>query len=105
MFECLLRIRARDGKPEGFEIAEVVGKSRSDKIENLARDRVGRKMGDIGHEQVGRRGLAVLRVEIPAAADGFVAVHQQSRAPAHLAVEIFHAQRFAPLAPAGEILA
>ena len=45
------------------------------------------------------RGLAVVMVIIPSAAYGFSILHQISGGFAHLAIEIFHSQRFAPLCP------
>ncbi len=45
----------------------------------------------------GTEGLAVIGVEIPLTADGFVALHQHTMSPTLLAVEVLHAQGLAPL--------
>ena len=51
------------------------------------------------HEQIDLGRLAVIRIEIPLAADRLVAVHQQAGLAAHVAVEILHAQLLAARRP------
>ena len=103
MRECRLGIGAGGGKPEGFERPEMVGKTCLDQINHLAGDRIGGKAQRLRHQKVALRGLAVVMVEIPLAAFRLLAVHQQPGLAAHLAVEILHAQRLAPLSPAIEL--
>ena len=70
-----------------------------DERDHLARDGVGfeaRAWWDIARTGSAER-LAVVGVEVPLAADGFVAVHQHAMALALLAVEILHAQGLAAL--------
>ena len=101
--ERLQRLRPRDRPAEGFEIAEMAGKAAGDEIENLARDRIGGEARRrLRAEALGRR-LAVLGVEVPAPADGLVAVHEHAVRPPHLAIEELHPQPRAALRPAREI--
>jgi hypothetical protein len=73
------------------------GKARLDQADDLLRDGVGHKADGLGHESWSllAEGVAVLGVEVPRAADGLLAVHQDARALAHLAVEKLQAQLLA----------
>ncbi len=55
-----------------------------------------------GMKRSGSAGLRFSCVEVPAAAGGVVAVHQEAGLAAHLAIEPFHPQFLAPLGPGGE---
>ena len=92
-------------KPKRFEIAEVVRERFRDEVEHgagcLVRlDAMGRR-----HKEIGFRGLPVLLVEVPFAALGLFAVHEQAGLAAHFAVEVFHAQFLAALGPSPELFA
>ena len=80
----------------------MVAEARPDQRQHLARDRIGRHPARPRHEQVGLGGLAVLGIEVPAPARRLVPVHQQPGAPAHVAIEILHAQLLAARGPGGE---
>src|ERR1700712_801862 len=52
-----------------------------------------------------RRGLAVVLVVVPAAADGFAAVHQDAEATPLVAVEVLHAEAGTVTGPVFKVLA
>ena len=91
------------GKGEGAERAEVVGKAGLDKIEHLF-DRLVRREPHGRGVDLARGGFAVVVVVVPLVAGGLVAVHHQAGLASHLAIEILHPQRLAPLGPVLEIL-
>jgi hypothetical protein len=63
-----------------------------------------RKPRRFGHSHVARQRLAVLRIVIPLAPGGCVAIHQQAGPPPHVAIEKLHAQLRLATRPREEIL-
>ena len=98
-----LGVDAGHGEAEGREVAEMIAEPRLDQRQHFLRHRIGHERRRPRHEQICLRGLAVLRIEVPAAAGGRVAVHQQPGAPAHLAIEILHPELLASLGPPREV--
>ena len=85
----LLRI----GRPaERFEGSEVVVEALRDHLDHSLRRRVRRRAQALGRPHVLGEFLAVLRIEVPAPAGRLVALHQQTRASPHLAIEELHPQ-------------
>ena len=99
MRQDLQGLRARGGKVKGEQITEVVPIARLHKVKHRLGLSIRRKAERLGELQPLLRGLAVVVVEIPFAPCGIVALHQQAGLAAHLAVEILHPQRLAPLGP------
>lgn len=80
----------RHGPAEGFQIAEVVAKTKGHQRHDLPRHRIGGKAQAGRRAVAARQGLAVLGIKVPLPADRPVALHQQAGAPPHVAIEIFH---------------
>ena len=57
-------------------LADVVAEARRDERKHLLRDRIGREVREPRHQQVALRRLAIVLVEVPAAAFGFAVAHQ-----------------------------
>ena len=102
MVQSLQRIRARHRPAEGREIAEMVGEALPHKRHDVARHGVRFEALALGGRKACGQGLAVFLVEIPLAALGLVALHQQPRLAAHLAIEELHAIGFSLVSPTGE---
>ena len=82
----------------------MVAETRLDQIEHLGHGLVGVEPQRTLAEEPGiGGGLAVVMVEVPLAAGGLVALHQQARLAAHLSVEILHPELLAPLGPGLEL--
>ena len=81
------------------------GKARFDQCEDLAGHVVGREGSTwrYGTRPGGAKRLAVVCVEVPLPAFGFVARHQHAMTLTHLAIEVLHAQRLAAARVSGEI--
>ena len=105
MVQRLQRIRPRHRPAEGREIAEMVGEALAHERHDFARDGVRFEALALGRRKAGGQGLAVLLVEIPLAALGLVALHQEARFAAHLPIEELHAIGFALIGPARETTA
>ena len=103
MRQMLARLPCVGGKPERAQIAEIVAKTAGDQIKHLLDGVIWSKLHRprVIHAVRGR--FAVVMVVIPLAALGLVAIHQKARLAAHIAVEIFHPQLFAPFGPSREI--
>ena len=101
----LQRVLARDGPAEALERAGVRGESGVHQCDHLLSDRVRRYAVRRGYVDgpAAAEALAVLCVEIPLPAFGLAAVHQHTVTPAHLAIEVLHAQLLAPCGVRGEI--
>ena len=98
------RLSLIGGIPERAQGAETVAKSRLDQIKHLFHRVVRCEFHRaVEIDSIGR-GFAVVVVEIPLAACGLTILHQQAGFAPHLAIEILHPQRFAPLGPIVEFI-
>ena len=78
---------------------KMVVKTRLHQRHDIMSDLIRCKWDWTGVRDILGRGLAVVIVIIPLATCGFSILHQIAGGFAHLAIEIFHSQRFAPLCP------
>ena len=102
VIERLFRLFCCDCKPEGFNVAKIVRRNTQGHGDALLRDLIKGKARRLRHQQVTLGGFPVFRIKIPLSAFGLVAVHQQSGLPAHVAVEVLHAQFLAFRGPLPE---
>ena len=101
----LVRLLPRHGEPERLQVTESVGKPFRHQPQHRLRHVVGTGLPWAGHEQIGLGGFPVLLVEVPLPASRFLAIHQQTGLPAHLPIEVLHAQLLAASGPFGEFRA
>ena len=86
-----------DGPGEIFQFAWMVCEACGDHVEDLAGERIGRKLAGGGEEAgtVLAEGFAVVVVEVPLAACGLRSVHEDACLGAQFSVKIFEAELFA----------
>ena len=70
-----------------------------DECDHILRDSIDRKPLALWRLMILWQGLAVLGIEIPRAADGVIAFHQEARLLPHVTIEIFHPQLLAAFRP------
>ena len=92
-------VGARDRKSKVLQLAEVAGKQRFNRVQNLRSDRIRRKLNVLWPEEIRLCRFTVLGIEIPASTKRFVTAHQKSGLSPHLPIEKLHRQRFAALGP------
>ncbi len=96
---------ARGDRPvERVERAEMVRESLANQREHLLRRGVGHEAHRRRRQDLGRQRAAVLGVEVPLAADGLAALHEQPGFPPHLAVEELHPELLLVPGPPAEAL-
>ena len=92
MLQRRQRVLACGAPAERGQVAKVALKMPLDQCE------------DIAGVEIVRQCPAVVRVIIPLAALGLLAIHEPACVAAHLTVEVFHAQAFAAVGPRGELV-
>ena len=103
MAQCAQCLFAVSSKPERMQVAKMIIKFSLDKHQNLADHRIGFKLHGPRKGDAIRCRFAIFMIEIPLAAGRFIAIHQQACPPPHIAVKIFHPQRFATRSPSFKI--
>ena len=92
--------RLRGHRPaKGRQISGVIGEMRRDHLDDLFRDVVKRGLWPLRYLALAPPAGAVVGIVVPLATLGLVGVHQEPIALAHVAIEILHAQLFAPGGP------
>ena len=101
--ESLERLLPRRGPAEPVEIAEMIGKARSDERHHVARGRVGLEAQPFGRREIRRQGFAVLGIEVPPSSCRLAVLHEETRTLPHDAIEMLHAEAAAPFGPASKV--